>query len=296
MHLSHKRGLLGSGLMPLRARRSARRASALTEANGAPKVVAPAIAKSLPLRGRDFPRPEAELIRRMEDVSSATASAIMHRMGVRQTFIAGAAPRQQGAKVVGPVVTLQFMPKREDVLAGVAEGVGEEHLEKATALWAVFEAVRPGDVLAVQAAGDMHTGCMGEMLITNFKGRGGAGVVVDGCIRDWPRVQEIAVPLWTKGFTPNYASQGTLFPWAYNVPIDLSRVLALPGDIMIADDDGAVIVPAQMAEMVLEATLRHEEWEAFSRMRLAEGGSLSKYYPLSDEGLAEYEEWRRKRG
>jgi regulator of RNase E activity RraA len=62
---------------------------------------------------------------------------------------------------------------------------------------------------------------------------------------------------------------------------------------MIADDDGAVLVPAQMAPLVLEHTVEHEEWEVFSRMKLAEGGSLKKYYPLNDEGWAEYEEWKR---
>jgi regulator of RNase E activity RraA len=259
------------------------------------RLPVPAISKTLPIHGPDFDRPDTQLIKRLGAVSSATASAIMHRMGVRQTFSAGAVTRQPGAKVVGPVVTLQFLPKREDVLAGVAEGMAEEQVEKATALWAVFEAVRPGDVLAVQASGDLCTGCMGEMLITYFKGRGGAGIVVDGCIRDWPHVQTVGTPLWSRGFTPNYASQSTLFPWAYNVPVDLSRVLIIPGDIMIADDDGAVVVPAQMAPIVLEHTLDHEDWEGFSRMKLAQGGRLSKYYPLSEEGWAEYDDWRRKR-
>jgi len=259
------------------------------------RLPTPAIAKMLPIGGPEFARPDPELVKRLSDVSSATASAVMHRMGVRQTFIAGVAPRQPGAKVVGPAVTLQFLPKREDVVAGVAEGMAEEQVEKATALWAVFETVRPGDMLAVQASGDLHTGCMGEMLITYFKGRGGVGIVVDGCIRDWPHVQAIGTPLWTRGFTPNYASQGTLFPWAYNVPVDLARVLVLPGDIMIADDDGAVVVPARMAPIVLEQTLDHEDWEVFSRMKLAQGGRLSKYYPLNDEGRAEYEAWRRER-
>lgn len=260
------------------------------------KLPMPLISKQLPIKGPEFRRPDAGIIRRMGEVSSATASAVMHRMGIRQTFIGGAVPRQPGAKVVGPVITLQFMPKREDVMAGVAEGMAEEQVEKATALWAVFETVQPGDILAVQAGGDLHTGCMGEMLITYFKGRGGIGIVVDGAIRDWPRVQQIGTPLWTRGFTPNYASQTTLFPWAYNVPVDLSRVLVLPGDIMIADDDGAVVVPAAMAELVLEHTLDHEDWEVFSRMKLAEGGRLSKYYPLNDEGRAEYEAWQRNGG
>ena len=249
---------------------------------------APAISRELPISGPPFERPTPELIRELYQVGSATASAVMHRMGVRQTFIQGPVPRQSGAKVVGPVVTLQFMPQREDVASGVAQ----EHVEKFSALWAVFETVQPGDILAVQAFGDPYTGCMGEMLITYFKGRGGIGIVVDGCIRDWPRVQEIGVPIWTRGFTPNFASQATLFPWAYNVPIACSRVLVLPGDIMIADDDGAVLVPAQMAPLVIEHTVEHEEWEVFSRIKLAEGGSLRKYYPLNEEGWAEYEVWR----
>jgi regulator of RNase E activity RraA len=130
------------------------------------------------------------------------------------------------------------------------------------------------------------------MLITYCKGRGGLGVVVDGCIRDWPKVRELGLPVWTCGVTPNYASQAGLYPWAYNVPIACGGVLVLPGDIIIADDDGAVLVPAGLALEVLQITLDHEDWEAFSRIKLAEGGALRTYYPLSAEGRAEYEVWR----
>lgn len=244
---------------------------------------------TLPISGPPYERPDPGLIERLYEVSSATASAMLHKMGVRQTFIQGPEPRRPGAKVVGPAVTLQFMPQREDIASGLAQ----EGSEKVSALWAVFEVVAPGDVLVVQAFGDPNTGCMGDMLVTNFMGRGGAGIVVDGCIRDWPRVQTLGVPVWTRGFTPNYASQSTLYPWAYNVPIACSRVLVLPGDIIIADDDGAVVVPQRLAPTILELTLEHEEWEKFSRIKLAEGGSLRKYYPLSDEGFAEYEVWQK---
>jgi regulator of RNase E activity RraA len=250
----------------------------------------PAISSELPIAGPPFARPSADLIEQLQGVSSATASAVLHKMGVRQTFIEGPLPRKPGAKIVGPAVTLQFMPQREDI----ASGLGQEHVEKVSALWAVFETVQPGDILVVQAWGDAYTGCMGEMLITYFKGRGGAGIVVDGCIRDWPHVEPIGVPLWTRGFTPNYASQATLFPWAYNVPVACSRVLVVPGDIIIADDDGAVLVPINLAPAVVAATVAHEEWEVFSRIKLAEGGALTKYYPLNDEGQREYEQWRRE--
>lgn len=80
------------------------------------------------------------------------------------------------------------------------------------------------------------------------------------------------------------------------MPIACARVLVLPGDIVIADDDGAVVVPLAVAPIMLKKTIEHEDWEVFSRMRLAEGGSLWKYYPLSAEGRQEYEAWRKAQG
>ena len=245
----------------------------------------------LPVDGGPVTRPDKALIEQLHEVSSATAAATLHRMGVRQTFIQGPLPRVTGAKVVGPAVTLQFMPQREDVASGRAQ----EQAEKRSALWSVYGTVEPGDVLVVQAFGDPYTGTMGDMLTTYFKGRGGAGIVVDGCVRDWPKIREMDVPLWSRGFTPNYASQSHLFPWAFNVPIACSMVLVLPGDIIIADDDGAVAVPAKLASFVAEQTLKHEEWEVFSRIKLLEGGSIMKYYPLNDEGWEEYEAWKAAR-
>jgi regulator of RNase E activity RraA len=254
-----------------------------------PDLIAPDNIR-LPIRGPDFPRPDPQLIKDLWNVSSATTSAMLHSMGIRQTFIQGPGAMQRGKKVVGPVVTLQFMPQREDI----ASGSGQEHSERASALWSVLDAVEKGDVLAIQANSDPYTGCLGEMLVTYFKGRGGAGILVDGYIRDWPKVRELDVPLWTRGATPNYASQSGQFPWAYNVPVALSRVLVIPGDILIADDDGAVIIPVKMAPAIVKHTLEHEEWETFSRERLAAGGSIWKYYPLSDEGRREYEQWQKE--
>lgn len=243
---------------------------------------------ALPVSGPPFARPDAALIEQLQKVSSATASAQLHGMGIRQSYIEGPTARHPGTKVVGSALTLQFMPQREDVLSGVAQ----EEVEKFSALWAVLEAVQPGDVLTVQAYGDPFTGCFGEMLVTYFRERGGAGLVIDGYLRDWPHVRDLDVPIWSRGNTPNYASQSGLVPWAYNVPIACSRVLVLPGDIIIADDDGAVLIPVKMAPRVIERTLEKEEKETFSRQRLAEGGALRKYYPLTPEGREEFLAWK----
>ena len=241
-----------------------------------------------PITGGPFHRPDPSLIDAFKDVSSATASAMLHHLGIKQTFIQGPLPLKPGSKVIGPALTLQFMPQREDI----ASGEGQEYIEQRSALWAVLEEVEPGDVLMVQANGDMYTGCLGEMLVTYFKGRGGAGIVVDGCVRDGPRLQDIDLPIWARGYTPNYASQSWLFPWGYNVPVACGQVLVLAGDIVIADLDGTVVVPAQLAPILLQQTLEHEGWETFSRMKLAEGRPLRHYYPLDEVGQREYQQWR----
>lgn len=257
--------------------------------NKPPYLPSPGV--TLPITGGAYPRPEAPLLQQLHAVSSATASAELHKLGVRRTFIQGPVSRRPGSKIVGSAVTLQFMPQREDIASGIAQ----EEIEQRSALWHVLDSVEPGDVLVVAASGDPYTGTLGEMLITYLQGRGGVGAVVDGCIRDFPRVKEIGLPIWSSGLTPNYASQAGLFPWAYNVPVACGGVLVLPGDIVIADDDGAVLIPQKLAPLILQTVLEHEHWEAFSRQKLAEGGSIWKYYPLSEEGQREYQEWKHLR-
>ena len=237
-------------------------------------------------------RPSAELISSLGRVGSATATGTLSRLGIRDSYIQGPIARTPGAKIVGPAVTLQFLPKREDQTTGL--GLGQT--EQKSALWQVLEHVSPGDVIVVDARGELRTGCFGEMLLTYFRAQGGGGVVVDGCIRDYPQIRDFGLPLWTRGFTPNSAGQTNLWPWDFNVPIGCGGVLVLPGDIIIADDDGAVVVPIALAADVAKEAVEHEEWEEFSRLKLQEGGALRKYYPLSDEGRIEYDEWRLEQG
>jgi regulator of RNase E activity RraA len=95
--------------------------------------------------------------------------------------------------------------------------------------------------------------------------------------------------------TPNFATQAGLLPWAYQVPVACGGVLVLPGDVVVADGDGAVVVPAQLASETARIASAHEEWEVFSRERLDAGGALAKYYPLDEEATVEHEAWRRDR-
>ena len=110
----------------------------------------------------------------------------------------------------------------------------------------------------------------------------------------FPEVQQLDLGLWLRGVTPNFHTQTDIFPHAVNVPIACAGVFVVPGDIIVADDDGAVIVPYALADAVAESAAEKAEWEVFSRMKLEEGGLLSKYYPLDAEAQKEYEAWLRE--
>jgi regulator of RNase E activity RraA len=241
-----------------------------------------------PIVTPDIQRPTKELIEGLGSISSATASGELSRLGIRSAHILGPIARTPGKTVVGPALTLQFLPKREDI-AGEGEYMGPERQLHRHVLYHT----QPGDVVVVDARGDMTSGVFGEMMLTFFTGRGGAGVVIDGCIRDFPHAKDLGIGLWLKGTTPNYHVQTNIFPHAVNGPIACGGVLVMPGDIIIADDDGAVVVPIKLAPELLKKASEHSEWEEFSRLRLSQGGDLRKYYPLTDEARAEYEEWRK---
>jgi regulator of RNase E activity RraA len=83
-------------------------------------------------------------------------------------------------------------------------------------------------------------------------------------------------------------------PFAVNVPVACGSALVMPGDIIVADEDGAVVVPIKLAPELLGKASQHAEWEDFSRSKLAEGGDLRRYYPLSDAARPEYEAWKKQ--
>ncbi|MBH65993.1 MAG: ribonuclease activity regulator RraA [Chloroflexi bacterium] len=240
---------------------------------------------------QDIQRPPKELIDKLyEHVSSATAAGDLNKLGVSNCFIPGPTPYTPGTKVVGPAVTLQFMPKRDDVYADGEYTDPEVQLHR-HALYLTQE----GDVVVVDARGSMTSGVFGNMMLTYFKGAGGAGVVIDGCIRDYPERPE-GLGLWLKGVTPNFHTQTEIFPYAVNVPVAVGGTYVAPGDIIIADDDGVVVVPIHLAEELAESGQVHAEWEEFSREKLEQGGDLRRYYPLTDAARPEYEEWKKANG
>ena len=172
-------------------------------------------------------------------------------MGIRNAHICGPTARTAGRAIAGPALTLQFMPKREDLYGEDEYAEPEKQLHRH-----VLYHTQPGDIVVVDARGDMKSGVFGDMMLTYFKGKGGIGVVVDGCLRDYPNTKQLDLGLWISGLTPNFHTQTDLMPFGVNIPIACGGVLVMPGDIIVADDDGAVVVPVKLAPRADRAGVR----------------------------------------
>ena len=239
----------------------------------------------------DIVRPSRHLCDALAAIGTATASSELSLMGIRDAHIRGPQALRLGKSVAGPALTLQCMPKREDLYGDAEYGNPELQLHRH-----VLYPAQAGDMVVVDARGDMGSGIFGEMMLTFFKGRGGVGVVVDGCIRDSAKARELDLGIWVKGVTPNYHAQTGLIPFAVNVPVACGGVLVIPGDIVVADDDGVVLVPVALAPELIRRASEHVEWEEFARTRLSQGGDLRKYYPLTPDAEAEYRSWLAEQG
>lgn len=227
----------------------------------------------------------------LTQIGSATISSTLAKMGIRDPHITGVGPLLDGEAIAGTALTLKFMPKREDLYRVDEYADPEAQLHRH-----VLYAVEPGDVVVVDGRANMSSGLFGEMMLTYLLGRGGAGLIVDGCVRDWPAVRGLGLPIWARGTTPNFHTQTDLMPYDYNCPIACGETTVLPGDGIVADADGAVVVPASLVDAVIERAASHHDWEEFSRLKLRAGEDMRRYYPLSEAARPEYEEWARANG
>ena len=238
----------------------------------------------------DIQRPDPALCEALQRIGTATAAGELFNLGVTRPHMAGLTSWKKGKAIAGPALTLQCMPKRQDLTD--SKEYGERGMFHHFAMYPT----QPGDIIVVDGRAEMEGGIFGEMMMTFFARHGGAGVVIDGCLRDWPDMDDLDVGVWMRGVTPNHGMQNNLMFWGVNVPISCANVLVIPGDIIVADGDGAICVPVKLAPEVIQRANAKKDWEEFTRMKLREGEHLKKYYPLSAEAKVEYEAWRKAAG
>jgi len=239
------------------------------------------------MRGPDPSRPSPSIIETLRRSSTATVSTILRRMGVRNVWMP-LKPLFPGMTTVGPALTIRTVPGREDI-APIAYQPGTlfpGHPDDA------IEAVRPGDVVVVDGRGATNEGLFGDLLTLRIKMKGAAGLVCDMCVRDSPHMRDKEIPIFCLG---SVSPGGSVYNVDFNVPIGCAGVLVCPGDILIGDDDGVLVIPPSLLDHGVEEVDISEDRGEYIRLLLAEGKPMEGIYPMGPEREAEFRAWRAAR-
>jgi len=176
----------------------------------------------------------------------------------------------------------------------VREDVVQADTRKLNAQKQAIESISPGEVLVIEARGEEGAGTIGDILALRALRRGAAGIVTDGGLRDSPAVAGLELPTYYRA--PHASVLGTHhFPLETNVPVACAGVLVVPGDVLVGDAEGVVVLPAALAEEVAEAAREQELREEFAYERVDAGEGIQGVFPLSEERQAEYEAWLARR-
>ncbi len=221
----------------------------------------------------------------LKRVSTPTLTTVLLKKGLRNVFIRGAHPLADGGRrIVGPAFTLNFIPAREDLAV-------PEAWASPTSTRAALEAAPPGAVVVANAMGVTDAGIFGDILCARMVQRDLAGLVTDGAVRDIAGVRATGLPVWAQGYAAPPSVAGLIFT-GWNLPIGCGGVAIFPGDVIVADADGAVVVPAKLADEIATLGLEQERLEAWILGEVEKGAALPGLYPPNAENRARYERER----
>ena len=224
-------------------------------------------------------------LQQLNQASTATISSVLRKHGFNGMYLEGLRALHPEKRMVGQAFTLRFVPTRPDL-----DPTGDFDNTTNKQRIAV-ESVGPGDVLVIEARGDTRAGTLGDILATRVWQRGAAGIVSDGAFRDTPGFAEIDMPTYSMDQNPNLSST-VHHPIEINGPIVCAGVTVLPGDVLVGDGEGVVVIPSGIAEQIAGEAFEQEQREEFIIGKIREGHSILGVYPPNEETLAEYERWR----
>lgn len=227
-----------------------------------------------------------ELAAALLRVSTATLTTVLLKQGLKNVWLRGPLPLGAGERIAGPAFTLRFVPAREDLATPAS-------WSSPTSTRAAIEAMPAGAVAVVDAGGIRDAGIFGDILCARMAKRGVAGLVTDGVVRDVEGVLATSLPVWSAGVAAPPSVAGLTFV-GWQEAIGCGGVAVLPGDLIVADRDGAVCVPHARAAEVAASALEQERLEAWIMREVDAGAALPGLYPPDDANLRRYEEAKAK--
>jgi 5-oxopent-3-ene-1,2,5-tricarboxylate decarboxylase / 2-hydroxyhepta-2,4-diene-1,7-dioate isomerase len=222
-----------------------------------------------------------DLRQKIAQIGVATLSAQLRNRGYTDIFIEGVSTNKPGTRMVGQARTLRFIPFRPDLFA--AHGGGFNAQKR------VFDTVNPGEVLVVEARGERGTGTVGDVLALRAQVRGAAGIVTDGCVRDYDVVAALEIPTFSQGAHPSVLGRRHV-PWETDVTIACGGAAVQPGDVIVGDGDGVIVIPTALVEEVVQAGLTQELEDAWVAEQVAGGASVDGLFPMNATWKAAYRE------
>ncbi len=229
-------------------------------------------------------------IERLKKVSTATIATCLFKKGLKNQFIQNVKPLKLGKPImVGEAYTLRYIPARED-LNPITVFKDPKHLQRVA-----VEECPEGSVLVIDSRKDARAASAGSILATRLMKRGVAGLVTDGGFRDSAEIADLDFPSYHN--RPSAPTNLTLHQAiAINEPIGCGDVAVFPGDVIVGDDDGIMVIPANIADEVADECLQMTLFEEFVFEKILLGQTIIGLYPLTDAKLiSEFEDWKQNK-
>ena len=224
----------------------------------------------------------AELKRKLTSVGTATLSAQLRKRGLNNVSIDGLKSTRPEMRIAGTARTLRYVPNREDLFKSHGGGYNAQKR--------IINNLNDGDVLVMEARGEPGTGTVGDILALRAQINGAVAIVTDGGVRDVDAVAALDMPTFFTGAHPAVLGRKHI-PWDTDLTISCGGATVQPGDIIVGDSDGVLVIPPSLAEEVADDAIAQEHEETFIAQMVAEGNSVEGLYPMNADWRAKFSEW-----
>ena len=227
---------------------------------------------------------DPQAIGKLKGISTATLTMVLLKRGLRRTWMRGPVPVFPDApRVAGPAFTVRFVPGREDLAT-------PESYAKKSSFRDAIEACPAGSIMVIDGCGATGAATLGDILIARLKIKGVLAAVTDAPVRDLTEIRKVSLPVFSAGVAAPPSITALVYA-GYGELIGCGGVAVAPGDVIVGDADGVVVVPSALVAEVAEAGIEQERFERFVQMRVLQGHPVVGLYPPNADALAAYQRW-----